>query len=181
MKRDPTFNPAAYAHTPWQQQWTPQIALERDCCDLLLTSNITTPPDPDCRVIDDVGRATLEANRQTLKGAYEALIPWGYQPCPGRMQQLHAVCFLALHVEEIWKSFQRMSDSISKALACHDANFATVKAFFATKVDGSGTQPSIPVCCPATWIPPAIGIPVGGPSGATCAETECYPAPPNVP
>lgn len=179
MKRDPFFNPATFNKTTWQQQWTPQLALSRACCDVDYASQLVTPPTPDCKVIDSTERATLEANRKILAGSYEMLFPWGYHPCPNRFTPLDAICMLVTHVQAQWLSFQRLSDAVSKALGCLDTNMQTVKNFFGTKVDGAGSKPTLPICCPATWHVPVM---VNGPNNAgDCEHTICEQAPVNTP
>lgn len=176
LKRDPTYSPAGMTHTPWNQQWTPQLALERDCCSLAYAPVSREPPDCDLML----NGSQIEANAQDIAGSYEGLIPYGYTACAGRMEHLHATCYHALHIQYLWRSLQRLSDAVSAALNCLDTRVTTIDNFFATKADGSGAKPSTAPCCPPTkWTVPTI---TGGPADAgDCTATACVTTEQNLP
>lgn len=119
MKLDPTNKPGPLTRTPWEQQWVPQLALERDCCEAQYKEE--TPPDEGCGPFTNP--ATLEANAFDVSGAYEDLIPWGYRERPGRLSVLHGVCCHALHISQIWRTINRFQAFVSRVFACIDTRF----------------------------------------------------------
>lgn len=181
MKRDPIFNPSGKTHTDWQQQWTPQIAAERDCDALLVPEITLNPPSPDCGLLDTNGRSIIQQNRKDLCGGYESVVPFGYVPCPGRLSTVQGLKAMATHISAIWLSIWKFSDAVSKVLGCHDAALLAFKAFFGTKTNGPGNEPAYVSCCPSLWAPPALSV--GPDQCAPCQATEAAcPAPtPNTP
>lgn len=153
LRRDPTVDPHTLNHTSWHFQWTPQFALERDCCEL--TYSPVTPPDFDCGTISNPN--TFETNAADVSGPYEGLIPWGYTPCTGRLDTLHSLCYFALHIRSLWRFLMDWSSVVEQMFVCIDARLAALGQ---------------PPCC-GTVPPATVPTITGGPSGTTCESTAC--------
>lgn len=173
MKADPENNPSGATHTYWQQQWTPQLACERDCDSLDYKLQVTSPPD--CEIsLQDV-RAIVENNVKQLAGSYEDIVPFGYVECAGRVRFVTAATLFAEALSVIFRSVLQLSDTCSFMFDCIDRRISVHDAFFQTKVDGSGLRPNTPACCNPPenrkWTMHKI---TGGPNdGGDCEHTGC--------
>ncbi len=139
-------------NTAWGGQFVPAVPFERNCCDI---QGSFTPEDHDgCDTI--LNPSQFSANANDLSGAYENIIPWGYTPTAGRLEELAAICCLGQHVRGIWGFLDAWTAAIENALTCIDATFAT-------KVNGVGDAGA---CCAAAG---SVSVPVidCGPSEST--------------
>lgn len=153
MKLDGTFPPGGVTHTNWTKQWTPQLAIERNCCEAEYSA--VTPPDFGCTIFTNPGAG--ETNAHDVSGAYEMLIPWGYTACDSRLDVLQAVCYHSEQIIALWRAMIGGFATVSNLLACMDAHLIALGQ---------------PACC-GTVAPATIPVVSGGPAGSECSETSC--------
>lgn len=153
MKLDPTINPAGLTSTNWNKQWTPQLAVERNCCESAYAA--VTPPDFPCTIFTNP--STLEANAHDVAGAYEGIIPFGYLYCTGRLDTVAAACYHATQLQALWRTIMGLTGVVSQYFACADAHFVALGRT---------------ACCP-TLTPATVPTVSGGPGATTCEGTAC--------
>lgn len=141
--------------TSWTGQWVPGMTVERNCCDV--QGAFTPEAHGSCSLV--ANPAQFAANANDLVGAYENIIPYGYTPTAGRLDELAAICCLVKHVRGIWGFLDAWTAVVEAAFACVDATFAT-------KVNGVGAAG---ICCASVGEATVAAIDCGPPSSAACS------------
>jgi hypothetical protein len=141
--------------TSWPGQWVPGMTVERNCCDV--QGAFTPETRSSCDLVSNPGQ--FSANANDLLGAYENIIPYGYTPTTGRLDELAAICCLVKHIRGIWGFLDAFTAVVGAALACVDATFAT-------KVNGVGAAGT---CCVSAGDATVQAIDCGPPSSTPCS------------